>query len=263
MGPYQVVETTNSTVFVYSRVGGFEFSFDLNTLLNGSSAGTYQVTDPRIVYDFASGRFFLSELDIYAPEFEVCVAGGYYPDFDVVLVSPASALTSHDSWYGFGWAPYQNNSDGLLGDQPELGISSSLVASSQSIYDNCNGGYVESELLIIQKSDLLKGTLTFAGTSSLVDFQNLAFGLQPAQELGSNPYQYVVWNNADAQEGGCSPTICSIGVLAVHGTPRGGNVAMLPPVYEPMTPTRRAVQWRFVLDAAGRSAGYFLPAADG
>jgi IPT/TIG domain len=238
VGPNQVVETTNSTVFVYSRVGALEFSFDLNTFLNGSSAGSYAVSDPRIVYDSASGRFFLSELDIYVPQFGACsTPQGYYPDFDVVLVSPSTTLTTHDSWYGFGWSPYQSNIDGLLGDQPGLGISSSLLASTQSVYDNCTGNYVESELLIIQKSDMLNGTISFSGTTSLVDYENLAFGLQPVQELGTNQYQYVVWNNSDAQEGGCSPT-CSIGVVAVHGTPRAGNVVGGgSPLYEPMTAT--------------------------
>jgi IPT/TIG domain len=231
VGPTQVVETTNSTVYVFSRTGGLEFSVDLNTFLNGSSASSYAVTDPRVIYDPVSGRFFLSDLDIYLPQSTVC---GDYPDFDVVLASPSSTLSRTDSWYGFGWSPFANISDGLFADQPGLGISSSLVAATESAYDQCNGNFVESEILIIQKSDLLNRT--FVGVGSAVDVDNLPFGLQPVQELGSNPYQYVVWNNSDAQLGGCSPS-CSIGVLAVHGTPRAGNVQVSAPIYEPMTST--------------------------
>jgi IPT/TIG domain len=230
VGPTQLVETTNSTVFVFSRVGGFEFSINLNTFLNGSSSGSYEVSDPRVLYDPISGRFFLSELDIYEPD-NVC---GGSPSFDVVLVAPSSTLTANDTWYGFGWLPFQNNSDGLFADQPGLGISSSLVAATQSAYDNCNGSFIESELLVIQKSDLVNRT--FAGTASVMNVQDLQFGLQPVQELGANTYQYVVWNNSDSQEGGCVPS-CSVGVLTVHGTPRAGNVVVSSPIYEPMTPT--------------------------
>ncbi|MFI5286797.1 MAG: IPT/TIG domain-containing protein [Candidatus Dormibacteria bacterium] len=227
-GPTQVVETTNSTIYVFSRTGGYEFSFDFNTMLNGTSA-FYQVTDPRVVYDKGSGRFFISELDIYTPA-NVC---GGYPDFDVVLVSPSSTLASTDKWYGFYWSPFANNADGLFADQPGLGISSNLVAATQTAYDNCTNTFVESELLVVQKSDLLNRT--FVGASSAVNYPGLPFALQPVQEIGSNPYQYVVFNNSDSQEGGCSPS-CSIGVLAVTGTPRTGNVAMTR-TYEPMTPT--------------------------
>ncbi len=227
-GPTQVVETTNSTIYVFSRTGGYEFSFDFNTFLNGSSANLYQVTDPRVMYDKSSGRFFISDLDIYEPA-NSC---GNYPDFDVVLVSPSSTLSSSDNWYGFYWSPYANNPDGLFADQPGLGISSNLVAATQNAYGNCAGdGFVEAELLVVQKSDLLNRT--FGGASSSVNFPNLPFAPQPVQELGANAYQYVVFNETDTQ-----PTCTGcVGVLEVHGTPRAGNVAMGPAVYEPMTPT--------------------------
>ncbi len=230
VGPNQVVEATNNTLYVFSRTGTYEFSLDLNVFLNGSSAASFDVTDPRVIYDAQSSRFYFSELDIDASQSGVC---GKNPAIDVVAVSPSSTLSASDSWFGFGWFPFASSTDGLVGDQPELGISSNLVTATQNIYDNCTGDWAESETLVIQKSDLL--AKKFSTSNSVYDIYNGWFAPQPVQQLGINAWQYVVWNNSDAGEGGCTPS-CSVGAFVIHGTPEAKNVGFTT-VFEPMSPT--------------------------
>ena len=236
VGPSQIAEATNSSVYVFSHTAvqgeGQEFGFDLNTFINGGLAGVYIVSNPRIIYDAPSGRYFLSALDTNRFHSGVC---GNYPTFEYIFVSPSSTLSTTDSWYGFGWSPFKTVTDGLTGAQPALGISTNLVTSSQNALDTCTGAFSESESLVVQKSDLLDGTVTFNGDSA-VDITDGPRSPQPVQELSANQYQYIVWNNSDASEGGCTPT-CSIGVTAIHGTPRAHNVVVSAPVFEPMTPT--------------------------
>ncbi len=232
VGPTQAIEVTDEAMYVYSAVSGQqEWGFDLNTFVNGNLYPEYVVSDAHVVYDASSRRFFLSELDTDRFQTGVC---GDYPSFDVVLVSPAPTLLDTDVWTGFVWAPFKTVTDELTGVQPGLGISSNLIASTMNADDTCNGAFNESELLLVQKSDVLDNTFTAAG--STVDVFDGPEFAQPVDELGANPTQYVIWNNSDAQEGGCTPT-CSIGITAVQGTPEAQNVTVSAPIYEAMTPT--------------------------
>ncbi|HEY6468831.1 MAG TPA: IPT/TIG domain-containing protein [Candidatus Dormibacteraeota bacterium] len=232
VGPTQAIEVTDEAMYVYSSISGQqEWGLDLNTFVNGNMYPSYIVSDVHVIYDAPSGRFFLSELDTYRPQIGSC---GDYPSFDIVLVSPSSTVLDTDLWTGFEWAPFKTVADGLTGVQPGLGISSNLIASTMNADDTCDGTFNENELLVVQKSDVLDGNFSVA--DSTVDFFDGPESAQPVDELGANPTQYVVWNNSDALEGGCTPT-CSIGVNAVQGTPEAGNVTISAPIYEPMTPT--------------------------
>ncbi len=233
VGPTQIAEVTNSALWVYQTSIGQEWGFDLDVFLNGMNPyPEYTATSARIIYDAQSERWFLTVLDTDTHD---TGRSGDYPVFDWVLVSPTSTLLKTDDWYGFGWSPFKAVSDGLTGAEPGLGISSNLVTTTQDAYDTATGAFNESEMLIIQKSDLLNQAVTFDGNSA-VDVQDGPLSPQPVQELGANQYQYVVWNNSDAAEGGCTPS-CSIGVTTITGTPEAHDVVLSPPVYEPMSPT--------------------------
>ena len=225
VGPANIVETTNSTIYVYSKAGVLEFSEDINAF-TGTAAGD-GVTDPRIIYDTQSGRFFFSVL-VYSPG---CVNTPASEDF--VAVSPSSNLSSGDKWNTFTWAGASDPGAGaLIGDQPGLGVSDNIVAATQSFY-TCGGSqvFVESEALMIQKSDLIAGKLT---GHTAVDYYGLGFIPQPVQSLAPNPIQYVVWNQSDSAEGGNG----TFGASSFTGTPEAQDMPSSPPVfYLPMTPT--------------------------
>ena len=231
VGPSQVVEVTSSAMYVFPPNEGLEFTLDLNAFVNGPLYAGYAVTDAHIVYNSQSRRFFLSELDTDKRDISVC---GDDPSSEFVLVSPSSTLSVNDVWAGFVWVPGKSVADGLTGRQPALGISTNLVTSTQNAFDTCNGSFNESEMLVVQKSDLLNGL--FNPNTSAVDVENGPLSPQPVVELAANQYQYVVWNNSDSAEGGCTPS-CSVGVTTVGGTPEAHNVVIYAPVYEPMTPT--------------------------
>jgi hypothetical protein len=61
VGPSFVVATVNSTINVYSRAGTLLGTDDLNTFL--SIGGILSSTDPRIVYDAASARWWLTDTE--------------------------------------------------------------------------------------------------------------------------------------------------------------------------------------------------------
>ena len=61
VGPSNVVATVNSTIDVYSRAGGVPVTDDLNTFL--SIGGVLSSTDPRIVYDASSARWWLTDTE--------------------------------------------------------------------------------------------------------------------------------------------------------------------------------------------------------
>ena len=61
VGPSYVVATVNSTINVYTRAGALAGTDDLNAFL--SIGGVLSSTDPRIVYDAASARWWLTDTE--------------------------------------------------------------------------------------------------------------------------------------------------------------------------------------------------------
>jgi Fibronectin type III domain len=230
VGPNNVVETTNSAIYVFSRTGSLAFRFDINAFVPNLGTDGYAVTDPRIIYDSRSGRFFFSVL-AYSP---TCSSPTKYPSEDFIAVSPTSTLSSGDTWNALLWQGFGFDSStpkNLVGDQPGLGISNNLVAATQDAYNCTTGAFTESEALMVQKSDLIAGNLTL---HSAVDYEGGPFAPQPAQSLGSTAVQYVVWNNSDGAEGGNG----TMGITAFSGTPEAQNMPVSPqPVFDTMSPT--------------------------
>lgn len=225
VGPNNVVETTNSAVYVFSRTGTLQFRFDVNAFVTNAHSGGYEVTDPRIIYDAESGRFFFSVL-AFSPS---CSSPTGYPSEDFIAVSPSSTLSSGDTWNALLWQGF--SAGHLVGDQPGLGISDNVVAATQNAYDCSTQAWAESEALMVQKSDLIAGNLTGHST---VDYDNGPFSPQPVQSVGATTVQYVLWNNSDSAEGGNG----TVGVSAFSGTPEAQNMPAPPPtVFEPMSST--------------------------
>jgi hypothetical protein len=219
-GPTDIVETVNSTIDVFSRTGAPLGSNDLNTFL--SVFGGYYSSDPRVVFDAGSQRWWLTITEV--PVSFAC-PGIAAPV--LIAVSASSNPLPFTSWIVYE-LPFATTGT-ILGDQPGLGISTNTVAVSFNDYD-CNGNFLGGDVDILQKTDLEHNS----GARANVPFRNGPFSAQPVQSFGSTTTQYVVANDSD-----CGQTVCpnpAIEVDAFTGTPEGGNVNVAQS-FDTMTPT--------------------------
>ena len=180
----------NSTIAVYGRAGGVPTTDDLNTFLSIDTS--HSSTDPRIVYDAASARWWLTDTE--APKSPAAAFAAPV----LVAVSASSNPLPFSSWIVYT-LPFETAGT-ILGDQPGLGMSSNVAAVTWNDYD-CNGNWLGSELDILQKSDLEHNTGTH-GDSPWTSGN--AFAPQPVQSFGAITTQYVVTNESD-----CAPNVCA------------------------------------------------------
>src|SRR5205085_5645941 len=117
VGPVFVGEAVNSELTVWSRTGSLVTAFDLNDSF--AVPPGFSFTDPRLVFDVLSGRWFLSGLA-----------------FDHALDSNVYVAVSDSSDPTAGWSAYQLTADiGVVSDQPKIGVSTDKVVISWNDFD--------------------------------------------------------------------------------------------------------------------------------
>jgi hypothetical protein len=193
-GPAQLVEMDNSTMSVWSKSGSRLASADLNTLFPVPSG--FSFTDPRLLYDAGSGRWFASGMSLDPThDTQVYVA--------VSLTSDATA----------GWTTYTvANYLGTDADQPKLGVCDDKVTLSWITFQNSGSTFSGSRTTVLQKSQLL--------TSSPVQSAGFGpdlslFSVSPSESLSSTTTEWLVSNKG----GGV------LAAIAITGTPAQSNVA--------------------------------------
>ena len=190
VGPTAMIEMVNNSARISDRAGNAQSTFGLDSFYGSSSVGT----DPRVVYDPVSGRYFAS--------YELRTAGG-----DTVAVAASSDSTPWSWCYVY----INTNSSGHTFDQPKLGISDDKVVVSWNEY---NPNWVGSVIEVAQKSDLMTCAVVHVWTSAP---DSSRFGLQPSAELSSTTTEWLTWHN---------PATNVIGAASVTGTPSAGTTAV-------------------------------------
>jgi hypothetical protein len=209
-GPTDLVEAINSSLSVWAKTGGNPLKVsDLNTFFPVPDG--YSFTDPRVIYDSASGRWFVSGLSFNESPGTVSTGSS-----QTYLAVSASADPTGS------WTPYTvtSNTSGTLYDQPKLGISGDQVVLSWNDYGSGGTTFSGEETWVLNKADLLAGSLGAA--QRLLGPDMSRFGLAPAQPYSASDTIYLVYNNADgvnASENQGTPTL---GVLLVSGVPGVG-----------------------------------------
>ena len=216
VGSSDVVEATNSELQFFTRSGTSIGVLDIDAFVGVPANWT--TTDPRVVYDPQTGRFFFSVL-----EFDATGGNG---NLVTLLASDSGDPTGN--WSGYSLPnvapnctdPLCNGSLPAFADQPSLGMSDNVVAVTWNYYNgpSLSAPWYGSQIDIVQKSDLVAGSLT---PNTVAAFFNGPFGPQPVVSLGSTAVQYIVYNNSDPIEVGNAD---SIGVLPVTGQPEQQNV---------------------------------------
>jgi hypothetical protein len=156
IGPSQFVEFINGdfAVFNLNNINNPTHIADIDFW---SSAGVNipaddAVTDPRVIYDSASQRWFASMVDFNANAQDPTV---FANNFLFAVSATSNAL---GTWHGFRFLADQDN--GYFADFPTMGLDSNAVYISGDMFSS--SVELAASLVSIPKSDLLGATPTVA-----------------------------------------------------------------------------------------------------
>src|SRR5438105_11190612 len=141
-GPASLAEADNDTLSVWSKTGAFLASADLNTFF--SVPPTYDFSDPRLLYDRESPRWFLTGMA-----------------FDKLHNSQNYIAVSETSDPTGTWDKYLlTTGAALVRDQPMTGVDTDKVVISWNDFSGSPPNtptFSGQETYVLQKSDLLAG----------------------------------------------------------------------------------------------------------
>ncbi|HUY61602.1 MAG TPA: IPT/TIG domain-containing protein [Candidatus Dormibacteraeota bacterium] len=196
-GPTQVLEAVNDTVAVYGKDGALLAQTGLATFFG--IGGSFQPTDPRVLYDAGSGRWFMSVLSFDASSWQSQV---------YLAVSTSSDASG-------GWVLYRvGGLQSVVADQPKVGLDSSVVTVSANDFSS-SSTFTGAQTWVLQKSQMLSGSSSVAVDAFPANAHQ--FGLVPVQALSPLSTEYLVAS---------TPSGSALQVAAVTGTPAAGTVTM-------------------------------------
>lgn len=179
-----VVEFVNDSGLVFNHDGQLLKSFDLGSLFSGKP-GTG--SDPKIVFDTASNRFFAAYIAKLSKD-------DGPSQIDLAVASNPRGL----------WRVYRVQRRGILLDQPKLGVSSDKLTLAW----NDRGGDEAPEYEIVQKAGVVAEHPTVPAQTLAEDSSRR--NISPAIQLSASPKAFAVFHNVDTPDAG---------VLTVLGTP--------------------------------------------
>jgi hypothetical protein len=229
-GPNYVVVLINTVMAIYDKTGTQKgYTQSLSGFFSSLGvSGT--LTDPRILYDQADGRFILSIAEIDFNNF----TNGHV----LLAVSQTSDPTGVWNKYAidFKGRNLSNTSD-TFPDFPGLGLSSSAVyittnqfELSSTCLSNNNCSFSDAWIKVIGLPALLSG----GSTLDITTFQNVkmasgepAFDIQPALTYGTSANEYLVAASFVADPG----TTLNLFAVNTSGTPALSNAPLTVPSY--------------------------------
>lgn len=179
-GPADIVEMTNLEEAVYSKTGTLLSSTPLASFFG---VGSSSISDPRVLYDNLTGRWFASILNIT----------GNRMSFGVSLTPDPMG-----SWYIY--PGIAGNGTNELPDQPYLGVSNGMLLLSANDFNMTSGFEDGSQYTVINKSEVMAGAGAFYHTWGPVAYYPNARAVQAltstAADVGYfqlvNPSNYFV-----------------------------------------------------------------------
>lgn len=204
-GPNHVVEMVNDSGTIWDKAGNLIQLFDLNTFF--AVPTNYTFSDPRILYDQMTQRWFASGVAFVTPT---------YGSVIVINVSTSSDPTGT-------WVRYTaDNNPQQTHDQPKFGVSSDKFVISWN--DFLNAQFFQGQTTwVLEKSQMVAGSGTVNGAALGPDSSRAA--IVPAVQLSPGSNAYMVYNNSDCFTLGCNLFSPTLGVVWITGTPLQGNVA--------------------------------------
>ena len=165
-GPSHVVEMVNLEGEVFSKTGVSNTTFTLSSFF---SSGSDSISDPKILFDGSSGRWFSSILDISV-------------DSVILAVSSTSDPTGT-------WTLYRLSAGSFIPDQPIIGVSDDKLVASANDFRSTS--FVGAKYWVLNKAQMLAGA-TVSTFSSTVN--SGFFSIHPVQSLSPTTTQYMIGN---------------------------------------------------------------------
>jgi hypothetical protein len=194
-GPNQVVEMVNLEGEVFTKGGVSNQTFSLSTFFR---TGADSISDPKVLFDVPSGRWFSSLVDI-------------------TINSVILGVSSTSDPTGL-WSIYSINVGSFLPDQPILGVSDDKVAVAAN--DFSGNTFVGSQFWILNKSQMLSGSTVNFFTSGA---NSGVLSIHPVQSLSPTTTQYMVSDIVGRR--GLSTT--SLRFFSVTGVPGVSTVSVV------------------------------------
>ncbi|MBI3851311.1 MAG: hypothetical protein HY298_13705 [Verrucomicrobia bacterium] len=177
IGPQYFVEFINGSFTVYNRTNGLsvkritDVKFWSDAGINAS--GYPAVSDPRVIYDPISQRWFATQVNANANATDPTI---YANDF---LLAVSASTDPKGVWYGFLFQADPDN--GYFADFPTLGVDSNAVYVAGDFFHGDTNA-VGPGLVSIPKADLLAATPTIANRTwfGVMDYATRGQVLQPA-----------------------------------------------------------------------------------
>ena len=188
-GPNHIVEMVNALGRISTKQGGEVQTFPLAPFFGAPS--TDFLSDPKVHFDVASGRWFATVTDVTTGSVLLEVS---------VTDDPTGA-----------WTGYAVSTTGCA-DQPLLGISDLVVVLSANDYSSCTSRprYLGVQYWVLNKTDLVSGaparSMSFGPGPTL-------FSVQPVQSLAPTDTQFMVTV-------GSGPT-STLTLFSITGVPPG------------------------------------------
>ncbi len=198
VGPTATVEAVNDMAEIRNRATNATVDFDLNTFFSVPAA--FFFSDPKVVYDIAQGRWYLSGLSF----------DGANDSYLYLAVSTSSDPSAT-------WNTYKvldQSTTHVLCDQPHLGFSDDKIAIATDEFAVINGQdtFVNDVWIVLDKNALLTGSSSVAEYAHTFGDTN-HFSIQPVYSTSSTTTQYMVYLPPNSQSGG---------FIAVVGNPATG-----------------------------------------
>ncbi len=176
IGPAHFVEFINGVVSFYSktnpddvvRIADVDFWNEAGVTVSSSSA----VTDPRVIYDPVSQRWFASQVDFNATVSDPTLTANNF------LLAVSTSSDPNDPWHAFRFRA--DPTTGRFADFPTLGLDANGVYISGDFFHAQTN--IGPGLVCIPKADLVAATPTIANLTrfGVMSFTNRGEVIQPA-----------------------------------------------------------------------------------
>ena len=214
-GPDSIVEPTNSSLLIMGHHGESRHLVDQYMFWSSVIPTGYNISDPKIAYDAATGHFYFSTLTFGASS---------QASFVLLAVSDTTDPTS--TWHLYS-LPSSSPAHTLL-DQPLLGFDDNVLVLSWNAFDNSApnpcGSPNNVGVLVVDKGDL--DALSATPATHAVQTFNGVQSLVPAISQTSTSTEYLVYNREDLDCTNNNPnylTWSQVGVISITGRPNSGG----------------------------------------
>lgn len=184
VGPSHFVEFINGRFAVFDKASGNRVQTKTDrafwTSAGVSLSANLSVTDPRIVFDLPSQRWFASQVDFNSNN-----------QANRFLLAVSASADPTGPWSGFAFLADPVN--GSFADFPTLGLDADGVYLSGDMFDGA-GNSLGPSLVAIPKSGLLSTPPSVAGRKSfgILNYSTRGYILQPSVSVGGASSDEVV-----------------------------------------------------------------------